>query len=94
MKTKSKTKQQQKKNMIALINTFNEIGNDSIGTVISLHRTMDAAEKKSAKFQADVRRANGANSYIPTRIVTLTERHAVGKHVHPMYEKVTQLPND
>jgi hypothetical protein len=34
-----------------------------------------------------VRRANGANSYIPTRIVTLTRRHAVGNHVNQMYSK-------
>jgi uncharacterized protein involved in exopolysaccharide biosynthesis len=71
--------------MIALINEMNQIGNDSIGTVISLHRTTEAALRKSEKFQTSVKRANGQNSYIPTRIVTLTERHAVGKHVHPMY---------
>jgi hypothetical protein len=87
MKIKSKTKQQQKKNMIALINTTNQIDNISIGTVISRHRTFFAAAAASAKFQADVRRANGANSYIPTRIVTLTRRHAVGNHVNQMYSK-------
>ena len=85
MKPRKNEKLKRKKNMIALINTMNQIGNDSIGTVISLHRTFAAAEAKSSKFQAAVKRANGSNSYIPTRIVTLTERHAVGKHVNPMY---------
>lgn len=36
--------------------------------VISSHRSLSAAVTASAKFSRAVKRANGQNSYIPTRI--------------------------
>ncbi len=47
--------------MFVLIDTFNKKN-------LSRHRTYEAAEKANAKFQAAVKRANGKDSYIPTRI--------------------------
>lgn len=62
--------------MYALINTMNAIGTDSIGTILSQHRTVEAAERASAVINRQTRAANGANSYLPTRIVELTRKPA------------------
>lgn len=62
--------------MFALINTVNAIPGDSIGTVLSQHRTIEAADREDARLQRAVRRANGENSYLPTRVVRLTRRPA------------------
>jgi hypothetical protein len=78
------------KTNIALINTMNQIGTDSIGTVISLHRTPEAALQASLKFQQRVKRANGQNSYIPTQIVRLKAQYGVGVHVHPVNAEVVE----
>ena len=48
--------------MFKLIDTFNH-------RVISKHRSIDAAVKAQAKHSRAVRKANGANSYIPKKIV-------------------------
>lgn len=47
--------------MYYLIDTFNS-------RIISKHRTLEAAEAADAKHQRDVKRHNGRDSYIPTRI--------------------------
>lgn len=60
--------------MYALINTMNAIQGDSIGTILSTHRTTQAAEAASEKINRATRRANGANSYLPTRVVKLTKK--------------------
>jgi hypothetical protein len=49
--------------MYHLINTFN---NDRL---ISRHRTLVAAVKASIKHDRAVKKYNGQNSYIPTKIV-------------------------
>ena len=66
--------------MYALINTMNCVPGDSIGTIVSQHRTIDAAERADAKLQRLTKAANGANSYLPTRIVELT-RKPVGRYI-------------
>lgn len=68
-----------------LINTMNQIGVDSIGTVVSKHRSVEAASAANGKLQRAVRRANGQNSYLPTTIVGIRGRAARGMHVHPMH---------
>ena len=50
-----------------LIDTFNK-------TVISRHRSIEAAVKADAKHDRDVKRNNGNNSFIPTRIAASTGR--------------------
>lgn len=54
-------------NMIALINTFDRLPN-SIGTVVSLHRSADAAEKANRRLQQSIKRGHGRNSYLPMQI--------------------------
>lgn len=62
--------------MFALINTMNAVPGDSIGTIVSRHRTRDAAERADSALQRRTRAANGATSYLPTCIVRLTRRPA------------------
>jgi len=69
--------------MYALINTMGKIQNDSIGTVLSFHHTVEAAEKASDKTQRQVKRANGDNSYLPTIIVEIRGKYRLGEHVSP-----------
>jgi hypothetical protein len=49
-----------------LYDTFNRI-------IISNHRSLRAAVLAERKFSRAVKRANGSNSYIPTRIEYLTD---------------------
>jgi hypothetical protein len=67
----------------SVINTMNQIGGDSIGTIVSNHRTLEAAQKSEGLFQRSVKRANGANSYVPTRIVIIPQALPTGVHVSP-----------
>lgn len=54
-----------------------------IGQVQSLHRTADAADKKTAKAQRDCRRANGPNTYLPEMVVNLGDhKKKVGDNVY------------
>ena len=53
--------------MYALINTFHKDARHA-GIIISRHRTERAAEVAADKHSRAVERANGAGSYIPTRI--------------------------
>jgi hypothetical protein len=62
--------------MYALINTMNAIQGDSIGTVLSQHRTIAAAERANDTIQRMTKRANGSSSYLPTTIVWLTRKPA------------------
>lgn len=66
--------------MYALINTMTQIPGDSLGTVLSLHRTAEAAERADAALQRAIKRANGETSYLPTCIVRLTRRPA-GRYI-------------
>lgn len=66
--------------MYALINTMTQIPGDSIGTILSTHRTVEAAERADATLQRLTKRANGQTSYLPTTIVELT-RKPRGRHI-------------
>lgn len=56
--------------MYALVNTMDRVS-PYLGTVISLHRTVAAADRADAVLQRRTRRRNGQHSYIPTTIVEL-----------------------
>ncbi len=53
--------------MIALINTFDRLPN-SIGTIISLHRSIEAAEKANRELQRSIERGHGRSAYLPIQI--------------------------
>ncbi len=53
--------------MYALINTFDRQPN-SIGTVLSLHRSEEAADAANRKYQCDIKRSNGRSCYLPTMV--------------------------
>lgn len=69
--------------MYALVNTMSQIPSDSIGTVVSLHRSIEAAEMADGKLQRLTRKGNGQNSYLPTTIVRLSCAYRRGEHVSP-----------
>lgn len=56
--------------MYALINVGMQTA-DSIGTVLSTHRTVAAAERADAALQRTTRRGSGPQSYVMTRVVKL-----------------------
>lgn len=58
--------------MYALINTFGRNDYGKVGYIMSQHRTMDAAILAEDKFHRQVKRSNGGNAYVPTKIVLLT----------------------
>ena len=55
------------KTKYALINTFNAMPG-RLGSILSFHRTEEAAERADKACQKAVKRANGRNSYLPTII--------------------------
>lgn len=59
--------------MYAIINTM-QAWDYYVGSVVSVHRTAEAAEAADAKLQRAVKRANGQNSYLPTVIRKLNCR--------------------
>ena len=67
--------------MIALVNTMNKIEGDSIGTVLSTHRTYESAAKADASLQRATRAGSGRDSYVPTTTVRLLRRMGRGAHV-------------
>ena len=65
--------------MFAVLNTFAAVPSSStIGRCESLHRTHDAAERADARLQRQVKRNNGASSYLPTRIVEVKRTAKAG----------------
>jgi hypothetical protein len=68
--------------MIALINTFDRLPN-SIGTVVSMHRSREAAERADKALQAAIKYGHGRHSYLPTLISTVCKaRWRKGDSVH------------
>jgi len=69
--------------MYALVNTMSATDN-IIGRILSIHRSANAAEIECSKVQRQCKVFPGDTSYIPTRIVKLTERLSklalIGKH--------------
>jgi hypothetical protein len=70
--------------MYQIIDTFND-------TVVSRHRSLEAAVKADDKFRRDVRRANGATSYIPTRILDHDGDPILDGH--PEWERSLEIAN-
>lgn len=68
--------------MYALVNEMNQVGTDSLGTVISRHRTIAAADRADTRLQRAIMRSNGLGSYLPTIIVELVGP-VHGRHVPP-----------
>jgi len=68
--------------MYALINTFDRFP-DSIGTILSLHRSVEAAEKSNSQWQRDIKKGHGRNAYLPTQISKLCKaRWKKGQQVY------------
>lgn len=66
---------------IAVINTMDRF--DAIaGTVLSVHRSMQAAEKEDRSIQRSVKRHNGSNSYLPTIIREVEPTVRKGDLIH------------
>ena len=66
--------------MYALINTMSKLDN-YVGTIMSLHRSEEAAEAANARHQRLVRK-HSRNSYLPTTIVSVKGRHHQGQMLH------------
>ena len=62
--------------MYTVIDTMSATG-DSIGRVMSSHRTREAAEKSEASIQRATRRGCGQSSYLP--LVIRETKRRVGK---------------
>ena len=60
---------QENKNVYARINTMSAVGDDSIGSVVSIHSSVEAAKAADAKLQRMTKKANGKDSCLPTRII-------------------------
>lgn len=56
--------------MYALVDTMDRVS-PYLGTIISLHRTVAAADRADAVLQRRTRRRNGSSCYIPTCIVEM-----------------------
>lgn len=66
--------------MYILVNTFaRRTADNSVGAIVSRHKTREAAEKADARLQRGVKRGNGQSSYLPTVIVDM-EDDSYGKH--------------
>ena len=61
--------------MYALVNTLNSLPGD-VGTAVSLHRSVEAAEQANARLQRQVRAANGRDAYLPTLVYRLSSGRA------------------
>lgn len=69
--------------MYALINTFDKLPG-SIGTILSLHRSIEAAEAADKRYQRDIKRSCGRSSYLPTTVGKLCKaRWRKGEQVRP-----------
>lgn len=52
-----------------LINTMSALPGDSFGTVMTTHRTVEAALAMMGRISRMTSRANGSNAYLPMIIV-------------------------
>ena len=66
--------------MYALINTMSAV-DVYVGRIVSQHRSAEAAEAADGRLQRKIKKTNGENSYLPTRIVHLIVRHRAGEMV-------------
>jgi len=61
-----------------LTNKMSQVENTTHGRILSVHRSWEAAENAHSKLQDQVRKSNGANSYLPTKIVRSNKRFLKG----------------
>jgi hypothetical protein len=61
-----------------LVNKMTEVQNLTLGTVLSVHKSWENAEKAHSKLQNQIRKASGNNSYLPTKIVRSEKRYGKG----------------
>jgi len=66
--------------MWLLIDIFQPYEN-TLGTVLSVHRSQEAAERANRAFQKKVKAANGSASYIPTMIRLAKNKRGPGQDV-------------
>ena len=64
-----------------LINQMSQLP-DGPGRVLSVHRTIEAAEAADHRLQRLIKKNNGENSYLPTIIVAVIRRVRKGDFVH------------
>lgn len=70
---------QNKKNMLYyLTNKMSLVENSTHGRILSVHQSWEAAENAHSKLQKQVAKSNGANSYLPTKIVRSNKRFLKG----------------
>lgn len=67
--------------MYALINTMSALDN-YLGTILSLHRTEEAADAANAKIQRTIQRDSGKDRYLPTTIRKIKGSHTKGAMIH------------
>lgn len=65
----------------AAVNTMTAVQGDSIGTVISCHRSREAAVEAIRWAQP---RKTESGAYLPCTVVTLSTRLERGRHVSPL----------
>lgn len=65
----------------AIINTMDSF-DTIVGTVLSTHRTIEAAEREDADIQRQVKKWNGYNSYLPTIIREVDRKVKKGLRIH------------
>lgn len=61
-----------------LTNQMSQVENGTHGRILSVHRSWEAAENAHSKLQKQVRKSNGANSYLPTKIMRSNKRFFKG----------------
>jgi hypothetical protein len=66
--------------MYVLVNQFNSTQGQTIGTVLSTHRTVGNAVKSDHNIQYGIRK-NNPNSYLPTCIKKVDKKFGKGHHL-------------
>jgi hypothetical protein len=64
-----------------LVNKMTEVQNLTLGTVLSVHKSWENAEKAHSKLQNQIKKANGNNSYLPTKIVRTERLYSKGVYM-------------
>lgn len=76
--------------MFALVNTFGSSAPHILGSVLSLHRTHEAAQASNLRVQRTIRQGSGAGHYLPTTIVRMKKgRWRKGQHIHKLDTVIT-----
>jgi len=78
--------------MYAVVNTFAALADETIGTIISRHRTVSSAARANRRLQTQTKRSNGQTSYLPTTIVRTD--HRIGTHLRIADKNIKWSPLD